>query len=299
MLLCSHTNGCYNALLKPTRHSAFAALPKEPAPASYAGPVPQFAEVSGNYRVRFAQTEQDLDAICRLRYRVFNLELCEGLASSFVLGLDRDRFDAQCQHLLVEHCPQGFDVDKEKKAAVVGTYRLQTAEAAYAGGGFYSAEEFDLSGLPSFMLDNAIELGRACVSPSHRNRRILFLLWKGLAAYVLWHRKRFFFGCNSLATESRLEGWRMMRYLMEHDHVHPEFLVDPQPGYECGEAGILTADDALPLEIPPLFGIYLRYGAKVCGPPAHDAHFHTVDFLTVVDLNEMDERTFQNFAAKK
>lgn len=271
-----------------TPTSAFAFLSQQPAPALRHGPVPDFEDSSGNYLVRFSRGEADLDAICRLRYQVFNLEMEEGLDRAHHVGEDRDRFDAQCQHLLVEH-----------EGKVVGTYRLQTADTARSGAGFYSAEEFDLSGLPPEMLDHAIELGRACVASEHRNRRTLFLLWKGLAAYVLWHHKRYFFGCNSLATESRLEGWRMMRFLTEHGHVHPTFLVDPQPGFECDAPSTPVLEDALPLEIPPLFGIYLRYGAKVCGPPAHDAQFHTVDFFTVVDLDRMDERTFQNFASKK
>jgi len=244
--------------------------------------------------VRFAQTEADVDAICRLRFEVFNLEMGEGLDTAHAIGEDRDAYDAQCQHLLVEFFPEG-----EEQAEVVGTYRLQTARSAEEGAGFYSASEFDLSGLPPEMLEDAIELGRACVRKEHRNRRSLFLLWRGLAAYVLWHRKRYFFGCNSLTTESELEGWRMMRYLTCHGHVHPEFLVDPQPGYSCSSPAPATPEDEMPLEIPPLFGIYLRYGAKVCGPPAHDSLFHTIDFLTVVDLDEMDERTFQNFASER
>lgn len=274
-------------------NSAFASFSGEPAPASTRGPVPSFEITSGDYRVRFASTQKDLEEICRLRYRSFNVELGEGLKSANASGLDEDHFDAQCQHLLVEHLVDGRSV------AIVGTYRLQTAETAQQGLGFYSAVEFNLTDLPAGMLNDAVELGRACVCSNHRNRRTLFLLWKGLAAYVLWHQKRYFFGCNSLASESRLEGWRMMHFLTEHGHVHPEFLVGPQQGYECETSASLVPEDEMTLEIPPMFGIYLRYGAKVCGPPAHDALFHTVDFFTVVDLNEMDERTFQNFASKK
>ncbi|MGB0953161.1 MAG: GNAT family N-acetyltransferase [Planctomycetota bacterium] len=280
-----------------TPTSAFASLSRDPAPALTRGPIPDFESRSGTYLVRFAQCEQDLDAICRLRFEVFNLELGEGLDAAHVAGEDRDPYDAQCQHLMVEFFPEEGGIDAAP--IVVGTYRLQTAASAESGVGFYSASEFDLSGLPQSMLEDAIELGRACVRKEHRNRRSLFLLWKGLAAYVLWHRKRYFFGCNSLTTESELEGWRMMRYLTEHGHVHPKFLADPQPGYECGSPAPAAPEDEMPLEIPPLFGIYLRYGAKVCGPPAHDSLFHTIDFLTVVDLDEMDERTFQNFASDR
>lgn len=278
-----------------TPTSAFASLSQDPAPALTRGPIPEFVSRSGAYLVRFAQSEADVDAICRLRFEVFNLEMGEGLDAAHDVGEDRDAYDAQCQHLMVEF----HNEDSGVEPRVVGTYRLQTASSAEEGAGFYSASEFDLSGMPKEMLEDAIELGRACVRREHRNRRSLFLLWKGLAAYVLWHRKRYFFGCNSLTTESELEGWRMMRFLTEHGHVHSEFLADPQPGYECGLPAPSGPEDEMPLEIPPLFGIYLRYGAKVCGPPAHDSLFHTIDFLTVVDLDEMDERTFQNFASDR
>jgi len=280
--------------------SAFSALSGTPAPSQEHGPIPQFVAESSAYRVRFAHSAKDLEAICRLRYEVFNLELGEGLEEARQSGVDLDDFDHQCQHLMVETIPAGGAA-----AEVVGTYRLQTAESAKAGCGFYSAGEFQLQSLPQELLDHAIELGRACVRADHRNRRVLFLLWRGLAGYVLWHRKRWFFGCNSLNCESELEGWRMTQYLKDHDHLHPELYVEPQPGYLCAAsdpselAQSTNPHDALPLEIPPLFGIYLRYGAKICSPPAHDHLFHTIDFFTVVDLDQMDERTFNNFAADR
>ena len=55
----------------------------------------------GNYALRFARTRAELDAALRLRFEVFNLELKEGLASSYLSGLDEDEFDQTCHHLLV------------------------------------------------------------------------------------------------------------------------------------------------------------------------------------------------------
>ena len=45
------------------------------------------AEV-GRYRVRLAQTVEDREAACRLRFKVFNIEMGEGLQSSYQTGLD-------------------------------------------------------------------------------------------------------------------------------------------------------------------------------------------------------------------
>ena len=49
--------------------------------------LPDFEAEAGRYVVRFARTPEELDAALRLRFEVFNLELSEGLASSFLTGL--------------------------------------------------------------------------------------------------------------------------------------------------------------------------------------------------------------------
>jgi len=42
----------------------------------------------GKYAVRFAKSREELDAVLRLRFEVFNLELGEGLETSFRTGRD-------------------------------------------------------------------------------------------------------------------------------------------------------------------------------------------------------------------
>ena len=74
-------------------------------------------------------------------------------------------------HLLIEERPTG---------EVVGTYRMQTAEMAEAGG-YYSAGLFQVESLPEAVRRSAVEVGRACIGMPHRNGRVLRLLWQGLA----------------------------------------------------------------------------------------------------------------------
>jgi len=57
----------------------------------------------------------------------------------------------------------------------------------------------------------------------------------------------------------------------------------------------LTLADTEIVKIPQLFRIYLRYGAKVCSPPAIDRQFKTIDFLVLFDISKMDERTIRMF----
>jgi len=245
--------------------------------------IPGIDTTLGNLRLRFARDEADLEEVQTLRYRVFNLELGEGLDASHVAGRDEDRFDAQCQHLMVS---------ARRTGEVVGTYRMQVTESALAGEGFYSNGEFDLSGLGDDVLSQSIELGRACIVKEYRSRIALFLLWRGLASYVIHTRKRYLFGCSSLTSVDPAVGCAALAKLRDEGHLHPTIKLARRPGFECPEVPHAGVD----VEIPALFGIYLRHGAKLCGPPAIDHEFGTIDFLTLLDAGAMDPKVFQSFA---
>lgn len=239
---------------------------------------------SGRYVVRLAETIAEIDAALKLRFEVFNLELGEGLDSSFRTGRDRDQFDGTCDHLIVTDQTDGN---------VVGTYRLRTIEMARHAEGFYSAGEFDLNYLPVEVLSEALELGRACIAQSHRNRQVLFLLWKGLARYVQAKRKRFLFGCCSLTSQEPAEGNRLWEQLNNGGHMHPTFFLPIRSGYECPAGSCGSREVA----IPKLFRMYLSIGAKVCSPPAIDRVFKTIDFLVLFDIDAMDFLTRRMFFA--
>lgn len=250
------------------------------------GPVPGLDELRGSYRVRFARGPADLEAICRLRFEVFNLELGEGLAESHLTGVDRDPFDAQCQHLLVI---------EEASGAVIGTYRLQVREVAEAALGFYSATEYDLGCLGDAFLSDAVELGRACIARAHRKRSVLFLLWRGLIAYALWHGRRYLFGCSSLTSQDPAEGWRAYAWFAAQGHLDARFQAEPLPGYACVPS--VPPPSGAGFEPPTLLAAYLRYGARIASPPAIDRFFGTVDFLTVQDLTALEPALFESLAA--
>jgi putative hemolysin len=240
-----------------------------PAPEGLPPPARQ-----GRYDVRFATTPAELDAVTKLRYEVFNLELGEGFSSSHETGRDVDVFDAQCHHMMVLVPGSG---------RVVGTYRLQTRAMAESALGFYCAGEFDLSGLPAEVLEGSVELGRACAAKDHRDGQVLYSLWRGLTSYLVHNGKRWYFGCSSLTSQDPVEGLRMHRRLLEEGHVHPMLRVEPLPALDCRREA--TDDGGPPPRIPRLFDTYLRYGAKVLGPPAIDREFKTVDFLVLLDTH--------------
>ncbi len=266
-------------------------LPPEPlelpgypgfAPALPAG---ELAE--GDYCVRYARSVQELDELARLRFRVFNLELAEGLEESFLTGRDLDAFDPQCHHLVVIHRPSG---------RIIGTYRIQTTEMARAGRGFYTGAEFDLSRLPEAIVAEAVEVGRACIAREHRLKPVLFLLWKGLALYMQHNRKRWLFGPCSLTSQDPWDGKWALDELRRRDKLRDDLDVRAQPGYECRWEG----EDPEPgrgerLELPPLFEIYLRYAGRVVGPPVIDREFGTIDFFILFDVDALSERARRIF----
>ncbi|MEI6862344.1 MAG: GNAT family N-acetyltransferase, partial [Verrucomicrobiota bacterium] len=81
------------------------------------------AQTGHDYTLRLASGMDDVRAAQMLRFKVFNLELNEGLTASYSTGFDADRFDAVCDHLLVTTVMTG---------EVIGTYRLQTGAQAAA-----------------------------------------------------------------------------------------------------------------------------------------------------------------------
>ena len=236
---------------------------------------------SNKYIVRLAESEEDLQAAQTLRYKVFNLELGEGLESSHENERDSDKYDQQCDHLLV--------VSRETDE-VIGTYRMQTYQHAREQHGFYTSDLFNLSHLSDDILNQSVEVGRACIHKEHRNGRVLFLLWRGIAEYMQRTKSRYLFGCCSITSTDPQEGWVVMDYLRHNDLLHPKYQIDPKPDYDCPEQS--RDEDAWEeVKLPQLFRLYIDLGAKTLSKPALDREFKTIDFLIIVDIAQLDERS--------
>lgn len=269
---------------KPMAKTSKSSLLKSRATSLFPGN-PTIHIENSRYRVHFAENAAELDAALKLRFEVFNLELGEGLSASFETMRDQDEFDNQCHHLLV--------TEKDSNR-IIATYRMQTLEMAKNANGFYSDGEFVLSMFPKAVITNAVEVGRACIARTHRNGMVLFMLWKGIAKYMLYARKRYLFGCCSLTSQDPLEGKQLMEQLKASGQVHQNIQISPQPGFECyPEDQPFSGIEAV--KLPKLFRIYLNYGAKVCGPPAIDRAFKTIDYLVLLDVGKFDSRTYNMF----
>jgi putative hemolysin len=264
----------------------------------------------GHYRLRLAETPEDREAACRLRFKVFNIELGEGLESSYETGLDMDRFDAICEHLLVE--------DKASRR-VVGTYRMQPGETAARNLGYYSEQEFNLAPYEP-LRPGILELGRASIDRGHRTPEVLMLLWRGIAQYATGMGLRTLLGCSSLNSNDPAEGWRMYRQL-ENFRVSKEFETTPTAAYACPPGSYDPAQQSMdaqpspcwtdrpqpegsspaatptPVKVPKLLKTYLAIGARIAAPPAWDREFRTIDFLTLLDLHSLSTAARHRFLA--
>jgi putative hemolysin len=235
----------------------------------------------GQYATRLAVSPEEVRRAQALRFQVFNLELNEGLEQSYQTGLDDDPFDAVCDHLIVEHRFSG---------EIVGTYRLQTGRDAEAHRGYYCEQEFEFQVFEPLRAET-VELGRACVHRQHRNLVVLGLLWKGIADYAARHGARYLLGCSSLTSQDPAVGASAYADLCRKHLAPPTWRTRPLPAYDCS-LNQLASD---PVSIPKLLRAYLTLGAKICGPPALDRQFKTIDFLTLLDLETLAPLARQRF----
>ncbi|NDF70229.1 MAG: GNAT family N-acetyltransferase [Betaproteobacteria bacterium] len=225
--------------------------------------------------VSFAQHQSEVREAQRLRYRVFAEEMGARLEGSEP-GVDEDRFDEHCQHLLVRD---------DNTGEVVGTYRVITPDVAKRVGGFYSESEFDISRLDN-LRDRLVEVGRSCVHPDYRHGGTIAMLWGGLARFAANNGYDYAMGCASISMADGGHVAASIYRTLREKHLSPlEYRVFPRFGLPMEHL-----DWNLEAEIPPLLKGYIRLGAYICGEPAWDPDFNTADVLVLMPMARMSQR---------
>ncbi|MBF6354847.1 GNAT family N-acetyltransferase [Nocardia higoensis] len=249
-----------------------------------AGPAESVAPRS-RYALVVASDAEHREAAQRLRYGVFANEPGFVIADDGT-GLDADRFDVHCDHLLVRD---------ERSGEFVGCYRMLPPDKATAAGGYYTATEFDLAQLDPHGR-RIVEMGRACVVPEHRNGSVLTLMWAGILHYIQLTGYEQVMGCVSVPMQEHPgdpagHNVRGVRDLVLSKHaVAPELRVRPLRPVVVDNRSL----DELPAparpKLPPLMRGYLRLGAQICGEPAHDPDFGVADFVALLGMDTVDTR---------
>ena len=251
---------------------------------------------TGKLEVRLAATMSELDAAMRLRFEVFNLELREGLRSSYERGYDSDAYDAYCDHLIVKDLELG---------EVVGTYRLLRQGVADKNIGFYSENEFDLENLKSASADAGgalLELGRSCIAETHRSFATINLLWNAIVRYAAEHNVTHLFGCGSLHLTDEAQVQQVYAYLKARHFAAEEFRVYPLAGSRMSISDEVEApaeSRSVMKLISPILKGYLRTGAVVCGAPAYDEEFGTADVLVLMEMPKLADRYRRHYVGEQ
>ncbi|AUG54732.1 GNAT family N-acetyltransferase [Thalassospira marina] len=245
--------------------------------------------------VRLAQSEAEILASQRLRYKVFYEERgAQPSAEMIESQRDFDHYDPICDHLLVIDHGKGEGAD-----GVVGTYRLLRQSVANKNGGFYSADEYQIdSMLAAIKSGEIMELGRSCVEEGYRTMPTLQLLWQGIAKYVFEHDIKLMFGCASFHGTDPDDFSDVLTYL-HHNHLAPEGM-RPRAVAERYESMARASIDAIDArqalrDLPPLIKGYLRLGGYVGDGAVVDHQFNTTDICIVLPTEKVTERYYKHY----
>lgn len=242
----------------------------------------EFEMQHGRYLLKTLETAEELKAAFRLRYKVFQVEMV-GLKDDDLE--DYDDYDFNADHLGI------FDI---KSGLLIATCRLNHSDFCKS---FYSAQEFTLQP----MLDNSLkklELGRVCVHRDHRKGILIILLWRAIAKYIQISKSEVLFGCGSVSTEDPAQAYLLYRYLIENNKFRSHTGVEPAGKYKSEEFERLAAAADFSITskeaevaaalLPPLCRSYFDIGCFIPTKPAFDKDFKCIDFLTVLNISELD-----------
>ena len=208
-----------------------------------------------------------------------------------------DDFDKICDHLMVVDRCRLLSISDE--SPVIGTYRLLRQKVAERHSGFYSAREFDISGLLQRHAGlQFLELGRSCVLPAYRSKRVIELLWHGVWRYVREHRIDVMIGCASFEGTDSEHLARPLSFL-HHFARAPE----PWRAAACSLRRIemnMMARNKIDVrtawrELPPLIKGYLRVGAFIGDGAVTDPQFGTTDVLIVLPVAAINTGYIRHF----
>ena len=238
------------------------------------------ARVNVRLDVSVARSASEVLESQALRYDVFARESGAKLHNA-IDGIDHDRFDPYCQHMMVRDADSGN---------VVACTRILTSEQTPFTGGFYSATEFDLTPILS-MSGRFMEIGRTCVHAGYRSGAAITMLWNGISQFLESRGYDYLIGCASIGLhDGGLQAQAVMQRLRQRHMLPSERRVTPLLSYPPR-----PVDASLAPMLPPLLKAYLRLGAEIGGEPYWDRDFNVADVFVLLDVKRLDARYARHF----
>lgn len=245
-------------------------------------PKVKFSVDKGHFTVKTAESPRELEDALRLRFTVFHKEY---MKKSRTFGVDVDGLDFVCDHLIIRD---------NRSGEVVGTYRFNSSTYSTT---FYSTSEFVLDRVLA-LPGHKLEMGRAAIKKEYRTGAIISLLWRGLAEYMRLTQTRYLFGCSSVKTVDPLQIGLVTHYLDQIGAINRDYGVEPTKKFkiktlrqalEYIEQNPYEYDEStVEKQIPTLLASYIKAGSMVLGEPAIDNDFNCIDFLTLLDVENMN-----------
>jgi putative hemolysin len=229
---------------------------------------------TSRYVARHASTAEDVKAAQRLRHLSF-IEL--GEADPRPDGLDSDRFDEVCDHVLVEDRASGD---------LVCCFRLLPLDAGVEIGRSYSAQYYELAALEDFP-GRMVEMGRFCIHPDWKDPDILRTAWGAMTAFVDTEGVEMLFGCSSFhGTDAAgyLDAFAMLR----DRHLAPKRWLPRVKAPDVFRFARRLRRKPNPkmamLTMPPLLRTYLLMGGWVSDHAVVDHQMNTLHVFTGLEI---------------
>lgn len=226
--------------------------------------------------------------------------------------LDLDMFDIYYHHLFI------WDTSCR---CIVGAYRLGRGDDLYyAMGrrGFYLSLLFKMSDKLDPLLQSSLELGRSWVRIAYQKHPLpLYLLWKGVAAYLLRHSQyRYLIGPVSISNDFSTFSKSLFALYLKQNHFdeHMAKLVKPRkafkpPGKTVDQQTLIRGKKSLKdlenlihdieskhLRMPVLLRQYLKLNAKIIAFNVDPKFSDCLDGFLVLDLRQVPEEMLLRYS---
>ena len=219
-----------------------------------------------------AKTDEDVGLTQALRANQFG-------ANSICGGLETDKFDANCNHVLIEDSTTG---------ALHGCFRFMAFTSGGDVSNSYSAQYYDLERLKGYD-KSMLEIGRFCMRGGVRDYAVLRVAWAYLTRYVDQHDIALIFGCASFEGVDPLKYTDAFALLKEHylapDKWRPQVKAKEVFEFANELYDFELAPKLANQKIPTLLRTYLGMGGWVSDHAVVDHKLGTLHVFTGVEIS--------------
>ena len=134
----------------------------------------------------------------------------------------------------------------------------------------------------------------------YRNSVVIFFIWKSIAEYLKKTKARFLFGCSSITTLNPYNAFILYQYLKEKNYLKPNSYIFPKTDFHSQELediineqeGALKSSEVESAKylLPSLMKSYFDMGSYTPCLPAFDRDLNCIDFLTILDVENLNAR---------